>query len=72
MERFFIDRIEDGRCFLEAEGGGFSVTLSYVPAGSSEGSCLIMTENGFTPDDKYTKKRRSEIAALKNRLSGKE
>lgn len=70
--RFFVDRIEDGRCFIESESGEASAVLGYIPENAAEGDCLVMTENGFAPDPEYTKKRRDKISALKQRLIGKE
>ena len=66
MEKLIIDRFEADYAVCEKENGTMiDITRSSLPQGVTEGSCIIMTDNGTIVEDREEyKKRKEDIARL--------
>lgn len=70
MERFIVDRIEEGIAVCENENGQ-RVNIQNPPQNCKEGDCLEFDGTVYTINHELTQKRRDSIISLFNRLKKK-
>lgn len=69
MNKFTIDRIEEGKAVLECENGEMvSLDVSSLPKNIKEGDILEFSDGSYFLDDEETEKRKKRIRDLMSNL----
>ncbi len=69
MEKYSVDRIEDGFAVLESNGKTLQVSLDKLPKNVKEGCILAINENkAYFIDEAETEKKREVLNKLQNSL----
>ena len=64
-----VDRIESGYAVIErSDGSVFDVPLELLPVGTSAGSILIITQDGYKLDNEREESLRKQLAARTGKL----
>ena len=72
MVRYSVDRFEgDLAVLVDDEGISRTELLSALPEGTHEGTILLLTEEGYSPDPDTESKRREQVLSLQERLRRK-